>query len=343
MRSNHHQTPPLDVVLPFDRRSHAVLPHPVDYVRVEKMNGAGSDLSLRADIAHSGQTIATMINDCEEPDFFGAVGALGPAPAGGGVDDALLVRSEREFVDVSWSLLGMKAKSLIFDISHRQWADLHGSKKLQRSIARSQMLVADTIAEHVNTVLAVDDLPCYKYGWSCGADANFKQGEEGLLGPGTLSVIEQIDATPMGHLKYTRYGSGRVEDIIADHVFTKINGLLELPEFDDVDPEAEEFAIQRAREVARVRGVGAALASEHGRRNLASEHERRRIHGATAAQRDHFTDLQEAGVRGFVESRAADAAASGDQICCRAGCRRKAHLSPRTGEALTHGRCKICK
>jgi len=97
----HHQTSFMaDVVLPFDRTSHVVLPHPADYVHVYNVNGAGSHLSLRDDISHSGQTIVTMINICSEPDFFSAVGALGPAPPRGGVDNALLVRSEREFIEV---------------------------------------------------------------------------------------------------------------------------------------------------------------------------------------------------------------------------------------------------
>ena len=340
----HHQTSFMaEVVLPFDPTSHVVLPHPADYVHVYNVNGAGSHLSLRDDISHSGQTIVTMINICSEPDFLSAVGALGPAPPRGGVDNALLVRSEREFIEVAWHLLGMTPLSLIYDINHRQWAELQASKKLRRSIARSQLLVADTIAEHINTVLGVDDLSCFKYGWSCGNDANFDQGQEGLLGKGTLRVIDQIDATPLSNLKYTRYGSGHVEDIISDHVFTKINELIKLPEFDHVDPAAEEFIIQRAREVARVRGVGAALASEHGRRMNIAETERRARDGSTAAQHEHAVNVwQPAMIAGAAESRARDAAASGDLICCRAGCRRKAQKNFRTGIALTHGRCQQC-
>ena len=345
MRSNqprichHHQNPPLNIVLPLDRTSRAVLPRPGDYVRVEEKNGT-TVLSLPADIAHSGRTITTMLNYCEHPDFFSAVGGLGPAPARGGVDDALLVRCEREFVDVSYSLLGMKALSCIFDISHLRWAELHGSLKLRRSIGRSQLLVADTIAEHINTVLCVGDLPCYKYGWSCGADANFDHGHEGLLGKGTLSVIEQIDAAPMGNLKYTRYGSGTVEDIMTRHVFTKISGLLVLDEFDDVDPEAEEFVIQQAREVARVRGVGAALATE----NLPSQAEaaRRARDGSTAAQLDHCRNVwQPASIPARQEQAAAVAAASGNPICVRAGCNRSAHRG-RHGTIRKHGRCRKC-
>ena len=303
---HRNQNTPMDVVLPFDRTSRAVLPRPGDYVRVEKKNGK-TVLSLPADIAHSGRTITTLLNYCSDPDFFGAVGAQGPAPARGGVDDALLVRCEREFVDVIYSLLGMKAMSCIFDISHLQWAELHESLKLQRSIGRSQLLVAGTIAEHINTVLAVDDLPCYKYGWSCGADANFDAAHEGLLGAGTLSVIEQIDAVPMGNLEYTRYGSGKVEDIISGHVFTKISGLLELPEFDDIDKKAEEFVIQQAREVARVRGVGAALAAEHGRRTIpsarAAETARRARDGSTAAQHDQNVNVAAPAMRAAEAAR----------------------------------------
>jgi len=373
----HHQTSFMaEVFLPFDPTSHVVLPHPADYVHVENVNGAGSHLSLRDDISHSGQTIVTMINICSEPDFFSAVGALGPAPAHGGVDNALLVRSEREFIEVAWHLLGMTPLSLIYDINHRQWNELHADGReahgLRRSIVRSQLLVADTIAEHINTVLGVDDLSCYKYGWSCGNDANFDQGHEGLLGKGTLRVIDQIDAIPLSNLKYTSYRAGQVEDQISDHVFSKINELIKLPEFDHVDAAAEEFIVQRAREVARVRGVGAALASEHLLNMTAAEVERRRRDGSTAAQHDHAANVwapagREAELKrraadgptaaqhdhnvaagktanaGSVEAQAARAAASGDQICCRAGCRRKAQINYRTGIALIHGRCQTCK
>ena len=156
-----------------------------------------------------------------------------------------------------YSLLGMKAISCVYDISHVQWQQLNSSAQLRRSISRTQILAVDTIAEHLNTVLGVHDMACFKYGWSCGNDSNFDDGHMGLLGEGTLRVIEQIDATPMCNLFYPRYGSATVADLIEHYDITKLDGLLELEEFDDVDQAAKEFVIARAREVARVRAVGA--------------------------------------------------------------------------------------
>ena len=77
---HRNQNTPPDVVPPFHRMSHQVLPHPGDYVTVKEKNET-SVLSLPSHIAHSGRTIATMLNTCQEPDFFLSLGALGPAPA----------------------------------------------------------------------------------------------------------------------------------------------------------------------------------------------------------------------------------------------------------------------
>ena len=159
--------------------SHQVLPRPGEYVTVEEKNET-SVLSLPSHIAHSGRTIATMLNTCQEPDFFSSVGGLGPAPATGGIDDACLIRAKREFIEMCYRLLGMKAIGCVYDISHVQWQQLNSSAQLRRSTSRTQILAADTIAEHLNTVLGVHDMACFKYGWSCCNDSNFDDGHMGL-------------------------------------------------------------------------------------------------------------------------------------------------------------------
>ena len=74
----------------------------------------------------------------------------------------------------------------------------------------------------------------------------------------------------------------------------------------------------------------------------AAETTRRTRDGSTAAQHDQNVNvLQPAGIAARVEQMAADAAASGDPICVRAGCRRKARLN-RNGVPCIHGKCKIC-
>ena len=204
-----------------------------------------------------------------------------------------------------YSLLGMKAIGCVYDISHVQWQQLNSSAQLRRRISRTQILVVDTIAEHLNTVLGIHDMACFKYGWSCGNDSNFDDGHMGLLGEGTLRVIEQIDATPMCNLLYPRYGSATVADLIEHYDITKLDGLLELEEFDDVDQAAKEFVIARAREVARVRAVGAALAAENPPSKAKAA--RRASEGSTAAQHDHTVHVaQPAATAGEAKRRLRD-------------------------------------
>ena len=101
----------------------------------------------------------------------------------------------------------------------------------------------------------------------------------------------------------------------------------------------------RAAEVARNTRDGITAAQHNARATIqapamrAAEVERRARYGSTAAQLDQCIDWQEAGSMAFQEKMAAAAAASGDPICVRAGCRRKARIN-RNGVPYLHGRCK---